>query len=683
MDISNIRGIGPKKKAELEKIGIMDTADLLTHFPLGFQDHSRITSIAEAIPGTEHFMEVEVLRIREWDRRGTGRKMTEITVSDGTGDMKLIFFVSSYFLKNIRTGSTIRVYGKVEQNGTALQMNHPDIILDKEKEQHTILPVYQTVRGVSQNQMREMAQLALDEVGEDSEWIPASILKKRKIAGRKYALQNMHFPSGRKAWAAARYRMIYEELLLFQTGLSLLKGHHGGERTQIRGIAFPQDDYAREFTETLDYELTGAQKRVIGEIVKDMESDRQMERLLQGDVGSGKTAVAAAVLYKAVKDGCQGALMAPTELLAEQHYEKFRQLFEARGIRVGYLASSQTKKEKDRIKTMLAEGEIDLVIGTHALLQPDVRFSNLGLVVTDEQHRFGVNQRITLSSKGSYPDILVMTATPIPRSLAVILFGDMEISVIDELPAGRLPVQTRIIRQRSRTKLYRRIGEMARKGHQVYVVAPLVADSESIDARSAEGVYEELNELFADQDIAVGLVHGAMKPAEKESVMRAFAAGQIRILVATVVIEVGIDVPAATIIVIENAERFGLAQLHQLRGRVGRGAEQSWCFLVTDTESGVGRERMEILTETNDGFVAAEKDLQLRGPGDFFGTRQHGLPALRTADLVKHAEVLAEVSRDLAELMEEDPELSLPENQPLRKAVMAAYGEIPLTNLGI
>ena len=683
MDISRIKGIGPKKREALEKIGIHDTSDFLVHFPLSYQDRSHITRISEAVPGAEYFMEVTVLQIRQWYRRGNGRKMTEITVTDGTGNMKLIFFVSSFFLKNIQKGKSIKIYGKTEQNGLDLQMSHPDISINDGRDDTGILPVYQTVKGISQNQMRDMVRLSLRELDDKSEWIPASILEKRKIAGRRYALENIHFPSGRNAWAAARYRMVYEELFLFQTGLFLLKERRNGLKDQSRGISFPHDHYTREFTETLGYELTKAQKRVIREIEEDMESDRQMERLLQGDVGSGKTAVAAAVLYKAVKNGFQGALMVPTELLAEQHYEKFRLLFEPYGIHTGFLSGSQTKKEKDNIKKKLIEGKVDLVIGTHALLQPDVEFSNLGLVVTDEQHRFGVNQRMALSSKGAYPDILVMTATPIPRSLAVILFGDMDISVIDELPSGRLPVETRIIQGKTRKKLYRRIGEMVQKGHQAYVVAPLVADSESVDARSAEGVYRELNEMYSNRNITVGLVHGVMKPSEKEAVMQSFAAGDIQILVATVVIEVGIDVPAATVIVIENAERFGLAQLHQLRGRVGRGREQSWCFLVTDTDNENGRKRIEILTETNDGFVAAEKDLEMRGPGDFFGTRQHGLPVLRTADPVKHAAILSDVSQDVAELLKEDPQLSLTENVALKNKVMEVYGEIPFNSVGI
>ncbi len=683
MDISRIKGIGPKKLEALEKMGIHDTSDFLVHFPMSYQDRSHVTRISEAVPGMEYFMDVTVLQIREWYRRGNGRKMTEITVTDGTGNMKLIFFVSSYFLKTIHKGDSIKIYGKTEQNGMDLQMNHPDISINDGRIETGILPVYQTVKGISQNQMRDMVRLALSELDDESEWIPASILDKRRIAGRKYALENMHFPSGRSAWAAARYRMVYEELFLFQTGLFLLKERRAGMKNQSKGISFPHDHYTGEFMNTLEYELTNAQKRVIGEIEKDMESDRQMERLLQGDVGSGKTAVAAAVLYKAVKNGYQGALMVPTELLAEQHYEKFHLLFEPYGIHTGFLSGSQTKKEKDSIKKRLAEGEMDLVIGTHALLQPDVEFSNLGLVVTDEQHRFGVSQRLALSFKGAYPDILVMTATPIPRSLAVILFGDMDLSVIDELPSGRLPVETRIIQGKTRNRLYHWIGDMAQEGHQAYVVAPLVADSESVDARSAEGVYGELNDMFNGRGITVGLVHGAMKPSEKEAVMRRFAAGEIQILVATVVIEVGIDVPAATVIVIENAERFGLAQLHQLRGRVGRGREQSWCFLVTDTDNENGRKRIEILTETNDGFVAAEKDLEMRGPGDFFGTRQHGLPVLRTADPVKHAAILSDVSRDVAELLQNDPQLSLMENQVLKKKVLEVYGEIPFTSVGL
>lgn len=683
MEISEFRGVGPKKQEAFEKIGIRNSTDLLTHFPHAYQDRSHITRIAEAVPGREYLMEVTVTGIRSWRAHGYGRRMTEIMVTDGTGNMKLIFFVSSYFLKNLKQGTVCRVYGKAEQNGSLLQMSHPDIETGTKKSDKGIIPVYHTVRGISQNQMRDMVRTALEESKEDGDFIPGWIREKRKLAGHSFAMENIHFPSGRKAWAAARYRLVYEELLLFQMGIFLMRGGRGREQGRVNGIAFPHDDYVREFQSSLPFELTGAQKRVIEEIESDMESDRQMERLLQGDVGSGKTSVAAAVLYKAVRDGCQGALMAPTELLAEQHFQKFRSLFEPFGIRVGFLAGSQKKSEKDEVKEKLSRGQIDIVVGTHALIQEDVEFSNLGLVVTDEQHRFGVNQRIALSGKGTSPDILVMTATPIPRSLAVVLFGDMDISVIDEQPAGRLPIDTRIISRRSRKRLYQRIREMILKGNQVYVVAPLVADSESIDACSAESVYEELKAMYGPSGIVVGLVHGAMKAAEKEKVMRSFASGEIQVLAATVVIEVGIDVPAATIMVIENAERFGLAQLHQLRGRVGRGAEQSYCFFITDSESEKGRERIEILAGTSDGFEAAEQDLKMRGPGDFFGTRQHGLPELKVADLIKNADILAAVTEDLSQIFEEDPGLSSDENLLLKKTAEKLYGEASHTNIGI
>ena len=683
MDVSKIRGIGPKKKRLLEKIGIHDTRDLLMYLPHSYQDRSHTTKIADAVPGGEYLMDVTVLRIRGWHRQPGGSKMTEITVTDGTESMKLIFFVSSYFLHTIQVGHCYKVYGKVELNGTVLQMSHPEISAGDTSDPAGILPVYQTVRGISQHQMRDLVHRALSELDDGEEFIPPQILEKRKVAGRSFALENIHFPAGRRAWAAAKYRLVYEEFLIFQTGLYLLRGNRGRGNERLRGIAFPHDDHVREFAASLPYQLTDAQMRVIDEIENDMESDRQMERLLQGDVGSGKTAVAAAVLYKAVKDGCQGALMAPTELLAEQHYEKFIQLFQPFGVRVGCLKGSQKKKEKDAVKGLIAAGEIDIIIGTHALIQQDVLFSNLGLVVTDEQHRFGVNQRVSFSSKGTSPDILVMTATPIPRSLAVVLFGEQDISVIDELPPGRRPIKTRLVRQKSRRKLYRRIAEKVRQGHQAYVVAPLIADSEAVDLRSAEGVYEELTDLYRKEGISVGLVHGAMNPADKEYEMRRFVSGEVQVLAATVVIEVGIDVPAATIMVIENAERFGLAQLHQLRGRVGRGSEQSYCFLVTDAENGPGRERIDVLTQTCDGFAAAERDLQMRGPGEFFGTRQHGLPEFRFADPVKNIDLLAAASADLSEILKADPDMSLPENRPLKEAALERYGDSLLTNLGI
>ena len=404
-----------------------------------------------------------------------------------------------------------------------------------------------------------------------------------------------------------------------------------------------------------------------------------MQRLVQGDVGSGKTAVAAAALYKAAKNGWQGVMMAPTELLARQHFETFKEFFENTDIRVGFLSSGVKAAEKRETLAAIADGSLDVIIGTHAVIQESVQFHRLGIVITDEQHRFGVDQRIKLAAKGEDPDILVMTATPIPRTLAVIIFGDLDISVIDELPSGRMPIKTKAVSSRSRKKVYSFAADMIKQGRQVYAVAPLIADSESVEALSAESLYEKLHSEYPQ--LRIGLVHGGMKQAEKDAAMERFAAHETDILVATVVIEVGINVPNACVMIIENAERFGLAQLHQLRGRVGRGKDQSYCFLITDPKSELGKERAKVIEETNDGFVIAEKDLQMRGPGDFFGTRQHGLPALGMADLVKHIGILNGLRPAVKEMLQEDPHLKKPENALVAEGVQKLFGSFE--NLGI
>ena len=464
--------------------------------------------------------------------------------------------------------------------------------------------------------------------------------------------------------------MIFEELLTLQTGLFYIKN---GSRGNANAVAASKAVSVKPFENSFQFELTDSQKKVFAQIEKDMEQEKNMNRLVQGDVGSGKTAVAEMAMFKAVKSGFQAAMMAPTELLAKQHFASLKRDFEPFGVKVGLLSGSLSAKERKAVLESLKSGETDILVGTHALIQSDVRFANLGLVITDEQHRFGVNQRELLSAKGRNPDILVMTATPIPRTLAVILYGDMDISVIDGMPRGRKPIKTFARKESARGKVYDFVHEQVKQGRQAYVVAPLIEESEKLSCRSAEEVFEELRAKYPD--IRIGFVHGLMKQNEKDAAMEKFAAGETDILVSTVVIEVGIDVANASVMVIENSERFGLAQLHQLRGRVGRGSTQSYCILISDSESRAAKKRNEIMCQTTDGFVIAEEDLKLRGPGELFGTRQHGLPELNISDLVRNAEILETTKNIAVELIERDPELSSPENSGLKERVRKMFGD--------
>ena len=680
--LSELKGIGPKKIEAFHAMGINDGLDLIRYYPASYQDRSHITRINDLQPGKEYLIEAVISRASMWYSARRHTPVVVLTAVDGSGEIQLMFFSRPYLRKYARDGFTYKIYGKViEGRGKRIEMIQPEITRAENSEEDGIVPFYRLPRGFSQKLMRSAEREMIDSLDESFEILPEDLLEKRKIAGFKFAVRNIHFPSGREAYAAARFRVIYEEMFLFTAGLGLLSGRMEDDGKAASGIAFPHDDYVREFQESLDYELTGAQKRAIEEIENDMESAVQMQRLLQGDVGSGKTAVAAAVLYKAVKDGCQGALMAPTELLASQHYEKFRKIFEPLGISVGFLSGSQKAAEKREVKNLLSAGEIDIAIGTHAIIQEDVVFSNLGLVITDEQHRFGVNQRIRLASKGANPDVLVMTATPIPRSLAVVIFAGMPVSVLDEMPSGRKPVITKMYNGSRRLEVYKRAGEEVAKGRQAYVVAPLVSDSEFVDAYSAESLAKELTKMFPD--FSVGLLHGAMKQDDKDSIMRRFYDGGIQILVSTVVIEVGIDVPNATVMVIEHAERFGLAQMHQIRGRVGRGKEQSYCFLIVENDSGLGAERAKVLASTSDGFEIAEKDLEMRGPGEFFGTRQHGIPELRIADPAKHSRIMTMASEDADAILRQDPSLSSESNQVLRDSIEKFYGGVSEENIGL
>ncbi|MDR0852577.1 MAG: ATP-dependent DNA helicase RecG [Clostridiales Family XIII bacterium] len=677
LSVSSLKGVGAKKAALLEKLDIHTVKDLLYSFPRTYEDRRNRVTLDALQPGVPAVFRARILSVNRrpaYSPRGK-RLPFGFLVADDTGAVEIVFFNAAYLDKIFTKDREFLFFGTPQRNMGKLQIIHPEfeaVAADEAESGRPIVPVYRATAGLTQKDLRRWHEAALSATSDIAEYLPKQILNSAKLCGISYALEHIHFPENRETLSAAKYRLIFEELFILHVGLRILRIAHDGGEKRIRFSTKPEGS---EFERLLPFVFTGAQKRVVSEIYRDMESEKPMRRLVQGDVGSGKTAVAAAAIYKAITNGAQAAMMAPTEILAKQHYEELTRFFSER-FRVALLTSSAKAAEKREILEGLASGQIDVIVGTHALLRPDVSFAKLGLAVTDEQHRFGVNQRISLSEKGSgSPDVLVMSATPIPRTLAFILYGDLDSSVIDELPPGRKDIITKHSDSRGRSNVYDfALGEM-RKGRQIYVVAPLIEDAEGASAlRSAESIYEELKGRFRDYRVA--LLHGNLKSSEKNSIMSEFADGVIDVLVSTVVIEVGVNVKNATMMVIENSERFGLAQLHQLRGRVGRGSEQSWCVLVTDSETEEAAARIAVMTETNDGFVIAEKDLEMRGPGDLFGVRQHGVPELHLADLVRHERILQRVRDEAACVLEADPRLESPENSALRAYIEAQFSAV-------
>lgn len=676
--MEDLKGVGPKKAECFAKAGILRLSDMLWDFPRDYEDLRSRRNIADLQDGEKALVCARVIQARMG--RGYGRKRTfHVLAEDATGRLDIIFFMAGFMGKTFTVGEEYRFYGKVKLEKGRAAMFQPTYSKADDEAQTGILPVYTLTRGITQKEMRRFSRLALElaegQFSGEKETLPASVIQRANLCGLEYALENVHYPQGREQYAQARYRLVYEELFDLKTALMLSKERFGSGRD---GIAFT-GKLDETFVERLPYELTGAQKKCLIQIRKDMESSRAMNRLIQGDVGSGKTAVAQCAILKCVSGGYQAAFMAPTELLAAQHMETLSKDFEGLGVKTVLLTGSQKASERKKILAAIESGEAQVVVGTHAILSETVRFKDLGLVITDEQHRFGVNQRQLLTAKGKNPDVLVMTATPIPRTLAVVLYGDLDISVIDELPPGRQPIITKRFDEETRQQAYEIMAQQVAQGCQCYVVAPLIADSESIEGHSAESLVEELRDRYPA--IRFALLHGAMKQTEKDAVMEAFYRGATDVLVSTVVIEVGINVPNASVMLIENAERFGLAQLHQLRGRVGRGTRQSYCLIVTGEDSDIARMRAETLCESSDGFYIAEKDLEMRGPGELFGFRQHGLPQLKLADPVRHSKVVEKAAADAQILLADDPGLAKPENAGLKAKIdqtFATAGELIL-----
>lgn len=672
-NIQFVKGIGPKKAEKMARLGIFTVKDALYYFPRQFEDRSRQKKIFQLEEGEKTGVRVKIDRINSVSRRKFS--ITEFYVSDDTGKAKLVFFNKAYLRNTFRVGDIVKVFGSVKKNlGPVTELHNCEIEYDKlDKNTGIIVPVYSLTAGVSNKEVMGMIRSIFEssDISID-EYLPKWLVDKYNLCGVDFAIKNMHFPEKKENVKIAMYRLIFEELLFLQLGLFTVKGNNKFGK----GIRFQRHKDMDKIEGKLPFRLTRAQQKAYDEIIEDMTSDRIMNRLVQGDVGSGKTVVAQLALANCVLNGYQGAYMAPTEILAKQHMESFKDFFEGTGIRVEVLTGSSTKKEAREILEDLASGQVDILIGTHALIEDRVEFASLGLVITDEQHRFGVNQRGRLTSKSENPDVLVMTATPIPRTLALILYGDLDISIIDELPPGRKPIETLAIEKRKRESYYMsKVRSEIEKGRQVYVVCPLVEESETLDLKSASEVYDELRYDFF-KDLRVGLLHGKMKASEKDQVMEAFKNHELDILVSTTVIEVGVNVPNASLMIIENAERFGLAQLHQLRGRVGRGSEKSYCTLIYGSKTEICRHRMAIMEETNDGFKISEKDLELRGPGDFFGTRQHGLPELRVANLFKHMKILRLVQKEAREIYAQDPALRVKDNEGIRLKIEEMFKSI-------
>ena len=666
--LDTLPGIGPARARGLEKLGLVTVEDLLRCYPRSYEDRRKFSTVAAAPVDIPVCLELLVAEPPRLSRIRKGLELVKARLVDDTGSLTATFFNQTYMKDALRPGETYIVYGKVEGPPGRRQMTNPVCERsDRVRFTGCILPVYALTHGISNNLLAGLARRCVDEcAGQMEEVLPGPLRREHALAAAEFACRSIHFPRDEEALELARRRLIFEELFCLTCGMTLLRTR----RDEAAGVPFTIPP-VEEFLALLPFPLTGAQRRVMDEIAADVSAGPPMNRLVQGDVGSGKTMVAAYGAWLAAKNGRQCALMAPTELLAEQHFRSLAPLLEQASLRVGLLTGAVKGRARKELLAALAAGELDLLIGTHALLSEGVDYADLGLVITDEQHRFGVAQRAALSAKARRPPhVLVLSATPIPRTLSLVIYGDLDVSVIDELPPGRTPVQTFVVGEDKRQRMYGFVRKLVGEGRQAYIVCPAVEEGEDEGAGlKAAASYARSLQTEVFPDLRVGLVHGKMKPREKDAVMTAFAGGELDVLVSTTVIEVGVDVPNAALMVVENADRFGLSQLHQLRGRVGRGKHQSYCVLVTSTRNPDSRARLKVLTKTTDGFQIAEEDLKLRGPGDFFGQRQHGLPQLRIADLAGDMRVLKEAQLAAQELLERDPGLKRPEHAPLLKQV--------------
>ncbi len=654
-DIQYIKGVGEKRAADFKKLGVSTVEDLLRYYPRGYVDYSDIKELYSAVSGSTAAFKCRIVAPVKEQYIRKNMTVYKFAATDDSALLQVTIFNNRFLADKLKLGETYIFYGKIGGMAGLREMISPEIV---STESAAITPIYPTTAGLYQSNIRKVVKNALEFIPADP--IPQYVLDKFGLCDLKFALRNIHFPKNNESLQMAKKRLIFEELFLFRIGIAKLKS--GNKKRS--GIKMERL-YLKDFAAALPFTLTDSQTAAIRECAADMMSARQMNRLLEGDVGSGKTAVAAALMHSAALNGMQSALMAPTEILAEQHYNTLKSMYENTDIKVALLIGSTKKSEKTAIKSAIESGEIQVVVGTQALIQGDVNFCRLGLVVTDEQHRFGVMQRAALADKGAAPHVLVMSATPIPRTLALILYGELDISILSAPPRGRKPIKTYRVNSDMRPRLYNFIKKHIAEGHSAYIVCPLVEEGENDIAPAKEYYLKLKTEDFIGYN--VGLLHGKLKPKEKEEAMRSFMSGETKLLVATTVVEVGVDVPEATVMIIENAERFGLSQLHQLRGRVGRGSAQSFCILVSDAKGEEATRRFGVMCETTDGFRIADEDLKLRGPGDFLGNRQHGLPLFKIADLTTDMEVLKEAGRAAELVLGNDFPLEKEEHKALRR----------------
>ena len=679
--LRTLKGVGEKTEKLFQKIGVYDTEDLIRYYPRNYDTYETPANIADLNEGTVKSVSAAVCT-GVYVSSGRGKQIITTTVADSSGKLSVIWFNMPYLRTQLRKGSSFVFRGKIIRKQNRLQMEHPEIFTPAAYEEilHSLQPVYSLTAGLSNKTITKMVQQLLGKFTMHSEYLPQEIREHYELADINYCLRTIHFPRNMDELLVSRKRLVFDEFLFFILSVQMLK-----EQTEKAHNTFPMHETwtTEQIIENLPYRLTGAQLNTWHEIECDLSGQTLMSRLVQGDVGSGKTIIAFLAMVLAAENGCQAALMAPTEVLARQHYEGFMELKANNDLpfETVLLTGSTTAREKREIYAKIASGEAVIIIGTHALIQDKVIYHKLGLVITDEQHRFGVKQREALSTRGNPPNILVMSATPIPRTLAIILYGDLDISVIDELPARRLPIKNCVVNTGYRPRAYSFIEKQIREGRQAYIICPMVEESEGLDAENVLDYTQQIQKIFPS-DINIQYLHGKMKAKEKNSIMEAFASGEIQILVSTTVVEVGVNVPNATVMMVENAERFGLAQLHQLRGRVGRGEYQSYCIFIQGNDEEATSKRLEILNKSNDGFYIAGEDLKLRGPGDLFGIRQSGTMEFRIGDIYNDSAILKSASEAAAEILALDPDLSLEQHQKLKEQLTSLQKD-SLDNLGL
>ena len=679
-----VKGVGPSRLSILNRLGIETIHDLLYCFPRRHEDRSRIKKVGEIRPWNFETIKVKVLTFGERVSK-KGMNIFQVAVGDSTGVIHATWFNQPYMKDKFKIGQELILYGKVERYNF-LQINNPEYeILTGTKEDMVhmgrIVPIYPLTANLNQRWFRNIIKYTVDNyVDEIADILPFEMRKRNNLMALKEAVRNIHFPGSDIVLKNARERIIFDEFLILLTGIALKRA---SIKIDLTGYSHKlEGDLLQKFKKSLAFQLTKSQLKVINEIEEDMKSPKPMNRLLQGDVGSGKTIVALCGLMLTVQNGYQGALMAPTEILAEQHYRNINEMVKGLGVKVLLLSGDLKEEERRRRKQMIEIGEADIVIGTHALIQEGVNFKRLGLAVIDEQHKFGVMQRALLKAKSENPDILVMTATPIPRTLALTVYGDMDVSIIDELPPGRGEIKTLYFEEKNREKAYKLAEEQIKIGRQAYIVYPIIDESEKSDLRAAIKMHKDLSASFPD--LKIGLLHGRMKSKEKENIMHDFKDRKIDMLVSTIVVEVGVDVSNASVMIVEHAERFGLSQLHQLRGRIGRGKHLSYCILVSEPKSDDAKHRISAMLKTQDGFKIAEEDLEIRGPGEFFGTKQHGLPELKIANIIRDKEMLEIAKLEAFDLIRRDRFLRLPENRLIRDNLLSKFSkeDLALASVG-